>query len=121
MKPLTGRSFPVSVRRVLAVLALTLIMPVSFSIDRLAAQASAAATAVPDALPFATGFLVTGNYVVAGVDLPKTGGQGTISFKETETALAGGVDVVAAYLYWETISRGTVPFTGVSFRGKPIA
>ena len=98
---------------------MTLIAPVSFNIDRVAAQNSAAATAVPDALPFATGFLVTGNYVVAGVDLPKAGGLGTINFNEP--ALAGGADIVGAYLYWETITRATLPLTAVSFRGQPIS
>ena len=119
MKPFTGHWFPVSARLVLTILTLTFIAPVSFNIDRLVAQNSAAATAVPDALPFATGFLVTGNYVVSGVDLPKAGGLGTINFNES--ALAGGADIVGAYLYWETITRATVPLTAVSFRGQPIS
>src|SRR5215203_347767 len=72
----------------------------------------------PDALPFANGFLVTGDYVVSGVDLPKTGGMGTISLSDAR--LNGGIEVVAAYLYWETISRAPIEFSGVTYRGAPI-
>jgi hypothetical protein len=118
MKPLTGRWFPVSVRLVLTVLALTLIAPVGFSIDRLAAQSSAAAATTPDPLGYSNGFLITGNYLVSSIDLPKAGGLGTFSF--TDRLYDGGVEVVAAYLYWETISRGPIPFSNVKFRDAAI-
>ncbi len=82
------------------------------------AQAPARAQSATDALPFANGFLVTGNYVVAGVDLPKDGGPGTIHLGND--AVPADADIIAAYLYWETITRSADPITGATFAGQPI-
>src|SRR5580765_2305333 len=57
-------------------------------------------TCVQDPLPYSKGFLVTGNYVVAGVDLPKANGSGTI----TVAGVPDNADIISAYLYWETTS-----------------
>jgi hypothetical protein len=74
-----------------------------------------------DALPYANGFLLTGNYVVGGVDLPKSGGVGTISFNAASGNLVPeNADIVAAYLYWETITSAADPVFGATFRGTPI-
>jgi len=77
-----------------------------------------------DALPFAKNFLVTGNYVVGSVDMPP---QSTSTGFLTATIPMGGVnsvpagaDVLAAFLYWETISTTTQPIDGAKFRGQPI-
>src|SRR6516165_2456048 len=62
-----------------------------------------------DALPYAGGYLVTGNYVDGGVDLmeavnppdPVTGlSTGTIHMHGVPT----DATIVAAYLYWEAIT-----------------
>ncbi|HMJ84258.1 MAG TPA: hypothetical protein VK504_13855, partial [Vicinamibacterales bacterium] len=76
-------------------------------------------------LPYSTGFLVTGNYVVGAVDVE---GQSTNGVA-TGTILMAGVpanaDILAAYLYWETIdlpgSLNLNPLTTpVKFRGQPV-
>src|SRR5262249_39182176 len=59
-----------------------------------------ATTVAQDPLPFSKGFLVTGDYVVAGVDLPKANASGTI----TIAGVPDNADIISAYLYWETTS-----------------
>ena len=72
-------------------------------------------------LPFAESYTVTGNYVVSGVDLqPQSKGSGFV----TGTIPIGGVpanaDVLAAFLYWETIAPSTTLTHGAQFRGQPV-
>ena len=53
--------------------------------------------------PYSTGFLVTGNYVVGGVDVQ---GQSANGFSTGTIHISGvpaNADILAAYLYWETI------------------
>ena len=92
-----------------------------------------------DALKFFKNYFVTGDYVVAGVGLRGTGGNaapavlapsntvyaaGTIQM----SGVPPGADIVAAYLYWETIAPvGSDPtlleagtFQGFKILGKPI-
>ena len=88
------------------------------------------AIAVSDPLSFDRGFLLTGNYVVGGVDFTPQNNtsvngiaEGTIRFDSL--TLNNGVppnsDIVAAYLYWEAIYLpGANPTAGVKFRGFPI-
>jgi hypothetical protein len=57
-------------------------------------------------LPFSKGFLVTGNYVVGGVDLTPQANPADMNGYATGTiqisgAPAGGANLVAAYLYFE--------------------
>ena len=64
-------------------------------------------SASPNALPFSKGFLVTGNYVVGGVDLtpqanPAVNGYSTGTIP-ISGAPAGGANLVAAYLYFEAV------------------
>src|SRR5262249_13047901 len=73
-------------------------------------------------------YLVTGNYVVGGVDLqPGTSTNGFL----TDTIHMSGVphyaddspaQILGAYLYWETITTATdtAPFAGVKFRGQSV-
>ena len=95
------------------------------------AQAGGRAAVGVDALPFSKGFLVTGNYVVGGVDLtPQTNpavngySTGTIPISG---APAGGANLVAAYLYFEAVhpygvtSDDANPLIGIKFRGQAIS
>ena len=81
----------------------------------------------PDALPYAGGYLVTGNYVVGGVDLtdqanpadPVTGlSEGIIHMH----GVPRDATIVAAYLYWETITVASdlTQANGVTFRGHEL-
>jgi len=96
-------------------------------------------------LPYTKGFLVTGDYVIGGVDLnendhPIVNGfsTGTIHIRETPCppgqqcdVVPANADVIAAYLFWETITiadnpltplvdESVAPATGVKFRGNDI-
>ena len=85
------------------------------------------AQAASDPLPYSKGFLVTGNYVVGGVDLtpqanPAVNGlaTGTLNI----SGVPAGADIVAAFLYWEEIftpTAGQIPVAGVQFRGVPLS
>ena len=83
-------------------------------------------------LPLSKGFLVTGNYVVGGVDLtpqanPPVNGYATGTITISNDALAGGANLVAAYLYFEAVhpdpiaSDATNPLFGIKFRGQAIS
>jgi len=96
------------------------------------------ATFAADSLPYSRGFLITGNYVVGGVDFTSSQNPadingfatGVINFNNTtieSTATANtasinnkvpdGSEIVAAYLYWEAIYvPGAQPTKGVKFR-----
>ena len=82
---------------------------------------SRAQTPTPDALQYANGLLLTGNYVVGGVDLPKSGGVGTINFDAARgNRVPQDADIVAAYLYWETITPNANGIGQATFRGLNI-
>jgi len=82
-----------------------------------------------DALPYAKGFLVTGNYVASGVDLTEQNNPidqngfstGTIHMTGP-TAIPPDADIVAAYMYFETITLTSAlsQATGVTFRGNTV-
>ena len=81
--------------------------------------------APPDPLQYAGGFLLTGDYAVGSVDLtsstnPSSGGfsTGTINI----SGVPANADILAAYLYWETIDRTVVtnPEAGVQFNGSNV-
>jgi hypothetical protein len=77
-------------------------------------------TQTPDTLQYSRGYLVTGDYVVSGVDLPPGGGTGTINFTGANTVPAGA-EVVAAWAIWETIEpEANTQLTSAQFRGQPI-
>ena len=79
----------------------------------------------PDALPYSTGYLVTGNYVVGGVDFTPLANPPDGSGLATGTIHMSGVpanaEILAAELYWEAIYlAGVDPTAGVKFRDTPI-
>ncbi len=72
-------------------------------------------------MPYSNSYLVTGNYVVGSFDLRQaSGGGGT----QTGTINIGGNfdnrEILAAYLYWETVVSNPSELANVSFRGQPI-
>ncbi len=79
-----------------------------------------------DALPYTKGFLVTGNYVVGGVDLNENANPIDVNGFSTGEIVMSGVpdnaDIVAAYLFWETLTLETSPLdvNGVKFRGTTL-
>src|SRR5262245_23136297 len=77
-----------------------------------------ATTVAQNPLPFSKGFLVTGNYVGAGVDLPKANASGTIMV----SGVPPDSDIISAYLYWETTSSVDIApaLAAVTFGGNPL-
>src|SRR5215470_15244126 len=79
-----------------------------------------------DALPYAKGFLLTGNYVASGIDLTEQANPIDANGFSTGTIHINGVpadaDIVAAYLYWETITltADRSQAAGATFRGETI-
>ncbi|MGH9201938.1 MAG: hypothetical protein ACRD2A_11965, partial [Vicinamibacterales bacterium] len=79
-----------------------------------------------DALTYSGGFLVTGNYVVGGIDLTEQSNPPDQNGFSTGTIQMSGVpadaDIVAAYLYWEaiTLTADLSAAGGVTFRGEEI-
>jgi hypothetical protein len=86
------------------------------------------ATAQPtqSALPYSRGYLLTGNYVVGAVDLnEKTNPVSPAGFSTGTISIAGvprDADIVAAYLYWETITLSSQlsQASGAAFRGTEL-
>ena len=74
-----------------------------------------------DALPFAKGFLVSGNYVVGSVDLnPKTASGGFVTGTIPMSGVPGDAQILGAYLYWEMITTNPAQVDGAKFRGAPL-
>src|SRR5215813_6343911 len=74
-----------------------------------------------DALSFFKNYFVTGDYVAGGVGLRGLGdatgfATGTISIPDQNSVPAGGVptgaDIVAAFLYWQTVEKSQSMFAG---------
>jgi Bacterial Ig domain len=96
----------------------------------LIAQTRGAAIPNPDPLSYDRGFLITGNYVVGGVDMtsqdnpadPNGLATGQIRFNSTiGNEVPDDADIVGAYLYWEAIYAPTAqPTAGVKFRGLEV-
>ncbi len=90
------------------------------------ALASPVRAADRDSLSFFKNYFVTGDYAVAGVGLRGQGiggfAQGTINLN----AVPAGADVIAAFLYWQTVELTANPssingfFRGKSIVGKPL-
>jgi hypothetical protein len=83
---------------------------------------------VADPLPYSKGFLVTGDYVVAGVDITPQANPADANGLATGTmnisAVPADADIVGAYLYWEAIFTPTPdmsPAASVKFRGSSIS
>ena len=74
-----------------------------------------------DALPYTNSYLVTGGYVDGVADLQQTsGGGGFVSAPINISGVPDQADVLAAWLYWETIVQNPSDLAGVQFRGQPI-
>jgi hypothetical protein len=76
-------------------------------------------------LPYSRGFLITGNYVVSGIDLTEARNPPDVNGMATGTIHMSAVppdgDIVAAYLFWETITLTADPSQAqVKFRGQNI-
>jgi hypothetical protein len=75
-----------------------------------------------DVLTYSRGFLLTGNYVVSTIDLPRGGGTGDLVFSEANgNAVPADAEIAAAYLYWEALAPAGSPIGRASFRGVDIA
>jgi hypothetical protein len=85
----------------------------------------------PNPLCLSDNYLVTGDYVVAGVGLRGLGdatgfATGTINMPDLisvpATGVPNGADIVAAFLYWETVEKSQSAFAGQKgfFNGYPI-
>jgi hypothetical protein len=68
----------------------------------------------PNALPYSRGFLVTGDYRVAGITTP----AGTIAMQ----GVPADADLVGALLFWEAIHSASnpTPHVGATFDNQPI-
>ena len=76
---------------------------------------------VPDALPFSRNYLITGNYVVGGVDLaPASGGGGFLTGTINMSGVPANADILGAFLYWEQITTDLSQANGARFRGSLI-
>jgi hypothetical protein len=103
-------------------------------------QAAPPQPQLPDALPYSRGFLVTGNYITASVDLTSqanpadAAGYATGTIPINDAAVAGGAYLVGAYLYFEAVHpfltnaqgvplpvpEAADPTFGIKFRGTVI-
>lgn len=87
----------------------------------LVAQQSGRAQGEVEALSFATSYTVTGNYVVAGVDLaPASATGGFVTGTIPVSGVPAHAEIVAAFLYWETLSTDDAQLAGAQFRGQPL-
>ena len=74
-----------------------------------------------DALPFTQSYSITGNYVVGGVDLvPQSQANGFVTGTINMSGVPPNADILAAYLYWETIWTQPSQADGATFRGAAI-
>jgi len=75
----------------------------------------------PDVLPYARSFLLTGNYVVGGVDVnSKSASNGFVNGSIAIAGVPDNADIVAATLYWETVWTTRAQLGGVMFRGETL-
>ncbi len=92
------------------------------SVFALALFAPDAARAQTPDLKYFTSFTVTGDYVVAGVDLlPASQANGFVTGTIKVSGVPANADIVAAYLYWETIWSHPSQLEGARFRGQPVS
>lgn len=85
--------------------------------------AQAVSAQQPPAFGFFTNYLVTGDYVTGGVGLRGLGDKtGFASGNVTTAGVPAGADVVAAFLYWQTVEKSKSQFAGKNgfFNGHAI-
>ena len=97
---------------------------VALVIAVLAGRPVLAQTVVNDPLPYSLSYTITGNYVVGSVDFEPVSNQ--LEFQTATLHMAGasaipaGAEIVAAWLYWETIWGDPDEVGGAKFRGQDI-
>jgi len=92
---------------------------VAFSIALLALLAPPGKAA--DALSYTKNYFVTGDYSVTGVGLRGTGVNGFATGTINVTDVPAGADIVAAFLYWQTVETTPAPSAANGFfDGKAI-
>ena len=83
-----------------------------------------------NALPFFTSYTITGDYNVTSVDLPpQSAPNGTVTTTLEVSGVPENADIIAAFLYWETIWSGPPNSAEllkdlkdkVRFRGEPVS
>ena len=100
----------------------TTLFAVGIAVIFLEIAGRAAQPPAPITLPYANGYLTTGNYVTGSVDLPGTGvvggfSNGTIHMCGVPHHADGSpADVRAAWLYWETIVTNPSQLAGAKCR-----
>jgi hypothetical protein len=62
--------------------------------------------AAGDALSFKNNWFLTGDYVVGGVGLRGTGVSNVATGTINIAGVPANADIIAAYLYWETLGNG---------------
>jgi hypothetical protein len=74
------------------------------------------------ALGYQKGFLVTGGYAVGSVDFQQGKCQhGFVTGTINMSGIPANADIVAAYLYWQTIATNKAQVKLPTFRGQKIA
>jgi hypothetical protein len=111
------------------------ILAAAFSVLSLLAQPAVAKNPAQDPLKLFQNYFITGDYVVGGVGLRGLGvngmATGTIRIPDANsvpsTGVPGGADIVAAYLYWQTVESSQAPhsgqkgfFNGYAISGQPL-
>jgi hypothetical protein len=80
------------------------------------------AAAQPGNLNFFKNYFVTGDYRVHGIGLKGTGTNGFATAAINVSGIPEGADVLAAFLYWQTIvQQGNSGAAGATFRGFDIS
>src|SRR5438309_1548741 len=68
-------------------------------------------------LRFAKSYTITGNYIVGGVDVsPSSAVNGFVTATIPMKGVPANADILAAFLYWESISTNVSQVGGVKFR-----
>ena len=74
-----------------------------------------------DGITFFKNYFVTGDYVAGSVDLlPQQAVAGRVAGDIPMTGVPAGADILAAFLYWETISNGELATISAKFRDDEI-
>src|SRR5688572_16164140 len=93
--------------RVLVALCLALVLP--------------AAALAQDQLTYSKSYTVVGDYVAAGVDVnPKNAKNGFVTGTINISGVPKNADIVAAFLYWETVTLSGANAPNASFRGNQL-
>ena len=72
-----------------------------------------------DQLRYSKSYTVVGDYVAAGVDVrPNQAVNGMVKGTINVSGVPRNADIVAAFLYWETVTATGVPAPNAFFRGN---